>query len=171
MIMKKQLLVLLALLLCFSVVGCGSDNNSSLSNLGPNDSESLEGVTVGKGFFDINISVDAGSPEAAQGKLALYLDVIKQTYEGLEDQNVTADIIVAFRGMAVTLITTSTSDEVKGLIAELDSLGVKFEACNVATSLFEVDNSTILQEVKVVGNTFISAIGYQAKGYSPILIQ
>jgi len=56
-------------------------------------------------------------------------------------------------------------------ITDLDGLGVKFEACNIATNLFGIDNETILLEIKVVGNTFISAIGYQTKGYSPILIQ
>jgi peroxiredoxin family protein len=54
-------------------------------------------------------------------------------------------------------------------MAELPN--VRLEACSVATALFGVDNETILPEIVVVGNTFISALGFQAVGYAPILIQ
>lgn len=167
----RRYFVLLALLLLTCLAGCGGDSDSQPTITGPNDSAALSGVEVGKGFFDINIGVDLTMPEAAEGKLALYLGVIKQTVEGLENQGVAADIVVAFRGMAVMLITETTSEEIQAAVSELTELGVKFEACNIATGIFGVDNATILPEIKVVGNTFISAIGYQAKGYSPILIQ
>lgn len=171
MTIKKQICAFLIFLLCIGLIGCGSDNDSLTTDTTPNDSVALAGEDVGRGFFDINVAVDSEAPEMSQGKLALYLDVIKQTFFGLEDQSVAADIIIAFRGSAVTLVTTSTTEQISGLITELSELGVKFEVCNVATTLFGVDNASILPEVKVVGNTFISAIGYQSKGYSPILIQ
>jgi intracellular sulfur oxidation DsrE/DsrF family protein len=171
MTIKKPLFALLTFLFVLYLVGCGSDGSPTQEDLGANDSVALAGVAVGKGFFDINISASPETIETAMGKLLLYLDVIKQTYEGLENQGVPADIVIAFRGMAVTLITGSTSDEIKTAVTELEELGVKFEACSVATNLFGINNATILPEIKVVGNTFISAIGYQAKGYSPILIQ
>ncbi|PLX88007.1 MAG: hypothetical protein C0618_05565 [Desulfuromonas sp.] len=175
MTIKKQLAILLVCLLTLCLTACGNDNNSSnksaLDNLEPNDTVALAGVDVGKGFIDINISVSPGETDAAMGKLLLYLDVIKQTYHGLEDQGTPANIIIAFRGMAVTLVTNEASDELKAAVSELEGLGIKFEACSIATNLFGVDNANILAEIKVVGNTFISAIGYQAKGYSPILIQ
>lgn len=138
----------------------------------PTDSDALVDVTVGKALFDINISADPADPAPAQGKLALYLEVIKQTYVGLEDQGVTPDIIVAFRGSSVFLITDSTSQAVKDLVIELSGMGIQFEACNVATTLFGIDNATVLTEINVVGNTFISAIGYgsEYKGYATIPI-
>ncbi|PLX88008.1 MAG: hypothetical protein C0618_05570 [Desulfuromonas sp.] len=138
----------------------------------PNDLDALTDVSVGKALFDINIAADFTDLAPAQGKLALYLSVIKQTYEGLQDQGVTPDIIVAFRGSAVALVTKTTTQDIKDLVAELSDLGVVFEACNVATSLFGIDNSTMLSEVNVVGNTFISAIGYGSnhKGYATIPI-
>lgn len=162
--MLTQRLVLPKRLLRFRVVWCDSDNNSLLFTSELHDSNALEGVAVEKGYFDVNLIVGATAHEEAQGALALYLDVIRQTYKGFEDQNVTADIIVAFHGMAVTLITDSTSNDIKQLIAELDSLGVKFEAFHIPTSLFGVDNSTILQKIKLVDKTFISAIGHQPNG-------
>lgn len=57
------------------------------------------------------------------------------------------------------------------MIQELAKQGVRFEACAIATRLFHVDNASMISDVKVVGNTFISLIGYQAKGYAVIPIQ
>ncbi len=139
----------------------------------PDDSDALAGLAgaTGKALFDINIGVAPKTFDASMGMLALYLDVIKQTHAGLKSQGLTPDIIVAFRGSAVTLVTDTASVAVKGLITELAGMGIKFEACNIATKLTGTPNDSILLEIKVVGNTFISAVGYQAKGYSPILIQ
>jgi len=48
--------------------------------------------------------------------------------------------------------------------------GVKMEACSVAARLFDVDSKTYLPGIKPVGNTFVSLIGYQAKGFAVIPI-
>ncbi|PLX82285.1 MAG: hypothetical protein C0617_14235 [Desulfuromonas sp.] len=171
MTMKKGFLLLLGLTLLILAAGCGSDSDSPATPSTPNDMAALAGVDVGKGLFDVNIGVTPETFDASMGKLALYLDVIRQTHDGLEAQGAAADIIVAVRGSAVTLVTGAASDDVKGLVTTLAGMGVTFEACNVATALTGTPNDAILPEIKVVGNTFISAIGYQAKGYSPILIQ
>ncbi len=139
----------------------------------PDDRTALQGVKSGKGIFDINITdVD---------KLPLYLQVIKETDDGLKKQGVKPDLVVAFRGGAVRFVSgnrTGFNPEQKvslghadALLQELVKRGVRFEACAVATRLFKVDNATIIPDVKVVGNTFISLIGYQAKGYAIIPIQ
>ena len=139
----------------------------------PDDSAALQGVTSGKGIFDINlIDVD---------KLPLYLQVIKETNDGLKKQGVKPNLVVAFRGGAVRFVSSNRTDftpeqrvslgHADALIQELAKQGVRFEACAVATRLFKVDSTTIIPNVKVVGNTFISLIGYQAKGYAIIPIQ
>lgn len=139
----------------------------------PDDRAALQGVTSGKGIFDINLTdVD---------KLPLYLQVIKETNDGLKKQGVKPNLVVAFRGSAVRFVSGSRTDftpeqrvslgNADVLIQELVKRGVRFEACAVATRLFKVDNATIIPNVKVVGNTFISLIGYQAKGYAIIPIQ
>lgn len=139
----------------------------------PTDRFALQGVKEGKVVFDINLS----GPE----KLPLYLHVIQETSEGLKKQGIKPTIVVTFRGAAVRMVSTNRADfsqEQKGELDEADSLisdltkhGVRFEACAIATRLFKVDNSTVLPNVTVVGNTFISLIGYQARGYAIIPIQ
>jgi predicted peroxiredoxin len=136
----------------------------------PNDADALKGVTEGKVVFDINI--------AEPKKLPLYLMVVDETVDDLKRQGVKPEVILAFRGKAVTLITKEREqieltdfeylDKANEFIKTLQSKGVKMEACSVATRLFNVDNGEILDGIKPVGNTFVSLIGYQAQGYSTI---
>lgn len=147
----------------------------SLSVLGgsaPDDSDALRGVSKGKVVFDINM--------AEPKKMTLYLSVIKQTVDDLVRQNVEPDVILAFRGLSVRLISKNRDqmeltdfehlDKIATQLAELHKQGVRTEACSVATRLFKVDNKTLLDGVKPVGNTFVSLTGYQAQGYANIPI-
>lgn len=169
--MKKNTLSTFLLLVITSIfIGFGPSTAPAETY---NDTDALAGAASGKALFDINVS-------SAQ-KIALYLSVIKQTHQDLIRQKFQPDFVVAFRGASVRLISTEIwSFEEKdqeslklaaGLIQELSKLGVQFEGCNIATSLFKVDNDTIIPEVKIVGNTFVSLIGYQNKGFAIIPIQ
>ncbi len=138
----------------------------------PDDADALKGVTEGRVVFDINISEPA--------KLPLYLMVIDETISDLERQDVKPEVILAFRGKAVTMVSTdleridleSLTDIEKAAeqLAALQERGVRMEACSVATRLFGVDNQSLLPGIKPVGNTFVSLIGYQAQGYATIPI-
>lgn len=138
----------------------------------PDDSDALKGVTKGKVIFDINM--------AEAKKMTLYLSVIKQTVEDLERQNVEPDVILAYRGLSVRLISKNREqmeltdyeylDKIAAQLAELQKKGVRVEACSVATRLFKVDNQSLLDGIKPVGNTFVSLTGYQAQGYANIPI-
>jgi intracellular sulfur oxidation DsrE/DsrF family protein len=138
----------------------------------PDDARALHGVEQGRVVFDINLSKPS--------KLPLYLMVIDETLSDLERQGVTPDAILAFRGEAVTLISTDHErieltdlehvEKAATQIAELQKRGVRMEACSVATRLFGVDHGTLLPGIEPVGNTFVSLIGYQAQGYATIPI-
>ncbi|WP_300671905.1 DsrE family protein [Desulfoluna sp.] len=156
----------LALILCLFMMATAAFAQ------GLDDRDALEGVTSGKAFFDINL----GQAES----LPLYLDVIGMTHQGLIKQGVTPEFVVAFRGPAVQFIIgknqvkdskqVAVFEQIAVKVRELNALGVKFEACAIATGLFQVDNSAVLPEIKIVGNTFISLIGYQAQGYGTVPI-
>jgi len=89
-------------------------------------------------------------------------------------------VILAFRGLSVRLISKDREamdltdfeylDRVAAQLDDLRSQGVRMEACSVATRLFKVDNATLLDGIKPVGNTFVSLTGYQAQGYANIPI-
>jgi intracellular sulfur oxidation DsrE/DsrF family protein len=37
--------------------------------------------------------------------------------------------------------------------------------CSIATKVFGIDNATLFPEMTVIGDGFVSLIGYQAQGY------
>ena len=134
-----------------------------------NDAHALADLKTAKGVF----LVDIADPE----KLAFYLEVIKGTHAGMVRQHVTPDLVVVFIGPSVPYLTTAPNDEIAmehehaleriaGTVADLDRLGVRQEICAVATKVFNVDNKTVLPALNVVGDGFISLIGYQAQGYA-----
>jgi len=138
----------------------------------PDDSRALQGVEKGKVVFDINMT-DAG-------KMTLYLAVIRETVDDLRRQGVEPDVILAFRGKSVLLVSKDREqmeltdfehlDKIAAQLQDLSAQGVRMEACSVATRLFGIDNGTLLDGVEPVGNTFVSLIGYQAQGYANIPI-
>ena len=133
-----------------------------------NDAAALGSLKTGKGVF----LVDIGDP----GKLNFYLEVIQGTYKGMKDQGVEPDFVLVFIGPSVKYLGTSPSTEVEqeagGVLMEIEAnveslatLGIKQEVCAVATRVFGIDNKTVLPGLTLVGDGFISVIGYQSQGY------
>lgn len=133
-----------------------------------NDQAALDDLKVGKGVFLVDIG-DAN-------KLNFYLEVIQGTYKGMKDQGVKPDFILVFIGPSVKYLSTSSSSDTEqgagGILMEIESnvealaaLGVRQEICAVATRVFGIENNTVLPDLTLVGDGFISLIGYQAQGY------
>ncbi len=139
----------------------------------PDDSRALAGVETGKVAWDINM----GSPE----KLSLYLRVMDETYEDLKRQGVEPEMVFTFRGPSLPLISTDHTDvpldqeqHYEAIAKQIKDLQAKpnvhMEACSVAARLLKVEPGTLLPGIAFVGNTFVSQIGYQSKGYATIPI-
>lgn len=133
-----------------------------------NDQAALDDLKVGKGVFLVDIG-DAN-------KLNFYLEVIQGTYKGMKDQGVEPDFILVFIGPSVKYLSTSSSSDTEqgagGILMEIESnvealaaLGVRQEICAVATRVFGIEKNTVLPDLTLVGDGFISLIGYQAQGY------
>ena len=82
--------------------------------------------------------------------------------------------MIEFRGNALSFIqkpgpdATVAQQQIGELVCELKKEGAKLEACNFAAKYQNLDPSTFLSEAKVVGKSFNSLGGYQAKGYGVI---
>ncbi|WP_026841381.1 DsrE family protein [Citrifermentans bremense] len=157
-------MVMVAILLVFSLT---TGMNAWAGQV--TDAVALKGVKQGKGIFLIN----QDSPQ----KTALYLNIIKDTYESMAAQKVRPDFIIVFVGPTVRFLTTKPDVElgakqqeslasIAASIKGLKTKGVKMEICQIATNFFKVSNDSLLPELKLVNNGFISLIGYQAKGFS-----
>lgn len=133
-----------------------------------NDRAALADMKLGKGVF----LVDIGDAK----KLNFYLEVIQGSYRGMKDQGVNPDFVLVFIGPSVKYLSDSPAEDVEqaagGLLMDIEanvealvSLGVRLEVCAVATRVFGIDNNSILPGMTLVGDGFISLIGYQAQGY------
>ena len=139
----------------------------------PSDEDALRGLSEGKVIWDVTVS--------DPGRLLFLMRVIEETYEDLVRQNVKPDMIFTFHGRVLKLISTEPLDlsideeqaqeELLQLIENFGKRpGVKMESCSVAARFLGIGNDTIIPQVKPVGNTFVSLIGYQQKGYALIPI-
>jgi len=134
-----------------------------------NDEAALADLKTGKGVFLIDIG-DAK-------KLNFYLEVIQGTHKGMKSQGVEPDFVLVYIGPSVKYLTTSPSEateqasgdvlmDIESNVAKLAALGgVRQEICAVATRVFKIDNDTLVPGLTLVGDGFISLIGYQAQGY------
>ncbi|WP_242396269.1 DsrE family protein [Anaeromyxobacter oryzisoli] len=132
------------------------------------NADALRGVKTGKAVF----LVDLGDAK----KLAMYLKLLAGTRENLVRQGVAADFKVVIIGPSVRFLSTvppaqATPEELAALpeiaraVHALKVQGDALEVCAIATQVFKVDDATLLPELKVVADGFISLIGYQAQGY------
>ncbi len=140
---------------------------------GINDAAALAGLKVGKGVF----LIDFTNPK----KTAFYLDVIRGTHAGMLKQGVEPDFVLVFIGKTVAFLTTEPGEKlarnnqaqlesIATSVAALSEAGVRMEVCAVATEVFGIDNDTILPGMDVVGDGFISLIGWQNQGYKLVPI-
>ncbi|MCG8488075.1 MAG: DsrE family protein [Chromatiales bacterium] len=138
-----------------------------------NDSAALNGVKATKSVF----LIDFTNPR----KTAFYLDIIRGTHEGLVRQGVTPNMVLVFIGETVRYLSTKPDDTLElefgddlKSIAEtakiLGQKGVRMEVCAIANRVFKVDNDTILPQMEVVGDGFISLIGWQTQGHKLVPI-
>lgn len=134
----------------------------------PSDADALGGLQSVKVVYDVSSS--------EKRQLLLYLTVIRDAVVSARQQGVRSEVVVAFRGPAVTLISPAPagaapdqaqlSRDVHSAVSALQAEGVRFEACSYALNLLKVEAAGVFPEVKRVGNTFNSLAGYQSKGYS-----
>ena len=158
--MKIRMHAILALVLLWAAF--------SLAAAEIHDAAALGDLKQGKGVF----LVDIGAP----GKLAFYLKAIQGTHQGMKDQGVTPDFILVYIGPSVKYLSMKPDEDlvfehqdalqsIAESVAALGELGVRQEICAVATRAFAVDNGALLPALTLVGDGFISLIGWQAQGY------
>ena len=136
-----------------------------------NDAAALQGVKEGKGVF----LIDFNDPK----KTAFYLEIIRGTHAGLIRQGVKPHFVIVYIGPTVRFLSTRPDDEIEleysgaltaiaEQVKELHQLGVRQEICTIATRVYKVPNDTVLPGLTLVGDGFISLIGWQTQGYKLI---
>ena len=156
-----SVLIGVALLLSFPTAYAGENDRNS----------AIAGMTTAKAYYDVNVDTPA--------KLVKRLMLINTTHEQLVKAGVKPDFIVGFRGKASYFVTKGDDDyileedqadklKVREWIERLKGLGIVLEQCLVAAELHDIDHDDFLPQMTLVGNGYISMIGYQARGYALI---
>lgn len=138
------------------------------------DREALQGMTAAKVVFDVK----KDDPQ----QLLRALAAIRKTHERLIRQDVQPDIIVTFRGPAVVCLADMKEDpdadeykeevldKISWNIIELQKAGVQMEICSLALSLVGMEDVELLPGIRKVGNSLVSLIAYQNRGYAMVAI-
>jgi intracellular sulfur oxidation DsrE/DsrF family protein len=136
------------------------------------DKAALAGIKEVKVAFDVT--------EGDAKGLLNRINVIDETRASLLKQGVTPSFVIAFRGPATKLVQKDMEKvkpedrEVAGKIAaKLAEMGkapgvAAIEQCSVAIRQQETKAENVLPEIKVVGNSWISLMAYQSRGYAYI---
>jgi intracellular sulfur oxidation DsrE/DsrF family protein len=136
------------------------------------DTAALAGLKEVKVGFDL---------KEGDGRLLLNrLEIIDETRRSLIQQGVKPRFVITFRGPATKLVQTDfalirledreMATKIAAKIKQMSaSSGIEgFEQCAVAAREQGTNVETVLPEIRVVGNGFISLMAYQAKGYAYI---
>jgi len=132
------------------------------------DRAALVGITSGKAVFDIRIG------DAKQ--LLFALQVIDETAAGLGQHGVATDFILTFRGATLPLLKRRADAETpaqKAILSEIHERLTAFrarqmplEACGVAARVFKIESGELDPSVTLIGNSLVSLIAYQQRGYA-----
>ena len=134
----------------------------------------LKGVDGIKAVFEVSL----GAPAKAN----IVFGAVRGVYTDTNSRALShpPKVAVVFHGPAVKLISTNREgftaadskalDEFAETIRQMKKDGVKLEVCDYALKVLDVDPASILPEVDHVGNGFISVVGFQAQGYSHVMI-
>ena len=141
--------------------------NLPAAEIAPHDAAALAGIKEGRAIFDVRTN----SPKA----LLFILKVIEQTEKEMSAQGVEPDFILSFRGGTLPLLTQNPKtkndsesailEEVRERLKAMRSRGMVLEACHVAAGIFKVKREDLADDLIMIGNSLISLIGYQSKGY------
>ncbi|KUJ72369.1 DsrE family protein [Thiomicrospira sp. WB1] len=136
-----------------------------------NNDRALAGVDQATVLFDITLSDPA--------MLSAQMNVIRETYRDLEANGLTPKMVLAFHGRNVHFLTRHLDTVPLEDLAQVETFndnlsqlialeGVRVEACAIAIRLFGADREAMREGVQVVGNTYISNMGYDKQGYTVI---
>ncbi len=164
----KQMILLLAVFNLTFMLSTPSQAQSD-NAYSYHDKRAIAKMTKGKAVFLVDI--------ADAKKQAFYMDIIVGTHKNLTRQGVKPDMVVVYIGPSVKFLTTKPSmeleiesgeaiNQMQEISKKMKALGIHQEVCSIATKVFGIDNATLFPEMNLVGDGFVSLIGYQTQGYA-----
>ena len=158
----------LILLISLTIVGTNSVSFSSEKSF--DNDLSLNGLTKVSVYFDVSLKEDE--------LLVFRMDLLDKTIKMMEESGLEVTTVIGFRGGASRFITkddhyvleeeVENKKKIQDWIKRFSSQGITIEQCAIAAEINDIPVDDFLSEVKIVGNGYISLVGYQAQGYSVV---
>ncbi len=139
---------------------------------GSREPSPVAGLKEGKIVFDIT--------EGDGKALLVRIESIEETRQDLIKQGITPRFVLSFRGPATLLVQTDLQQvkpenrpyagQISALIAQLSKApGVEsLEQCGVAVRHAGTKAENVLPPIKVVANSFVTIMAWEAQGYAYI---
>lgn len=139
---------------------------------GADDHALLAGIKEGKVVFDIT--------EGDGKALVTRLESIEETRQDLVKQGITPRFVVSFRGPATLLVQKDmekVKPEARPYVAQIAAMLAQMgkttgfdslEQCGVAVRHAGTRAENVVPPLKVVANSFVTIMAYEAKGYAYI---
>src|SRR5210317_1587595 len=158
----QNVMMVLAILVTCSI---SFSSQTSLDN-----NLSLNGVTKAYVYFDISLKEDE--------LLVFRMNLLDRTIREMNEAGLEVTTVIGFRGGASRFITkddhyvleeeVENKKKIQDWIKRFSSQGITVEQGAIAAEINDIPVDDFLSEVKLVGNGYISLIGYQAQGYSVV---
>ena len=158
----------LKLIMALSLIGLFAVPSVSGTNF--DNSRSLKGLKQAQVYFDVSLKDDK--------LLVLRMELVDRTVKQMEEAGLDVNGVVGFRGGASRFITqndhyvleeeVSNKRKIQDWVKRFSSKGIAIEQCAIAAEILDIPTKDFLPEVTVVGNAYISLVGYQTKGYSVV---
>ena len=134
------------------------------------NNRSLNGITKAFVYFDISLKDD---------KLLVFrMGLLDKTIRMMQEEGLEVTTVIGFRGGASRFITkddhyvleeeVENKTKIQDWIKRFSSQGITIEQCAIAAEMNDIKVDDFLSEVNIVGNGYISLVGYQAQGYSVV---
>lgn len=154
--------------LAFIIIGCLTMPLAAASS--EDNSNALAGLNTAKVYFDVSLKDD--------NLLVFRMELLDKTIKQMEDAGLDVSGVVGFRGGASRFITRDdhyvleeeidNKKKIQQWVREFAERGIVVEQCAIAAEILDIPQQDFIPEVKIVGNGYISLVGYQAQGYSVV---
>jgi intracellular sulfur oxidation DsrE/DsrF family protein len=155
-------------LLVMSIIGCLTVSAAAASN--QDNGSALKGLKTARVYFDVSLKDD--------NLLVFRMELLDKTIKQMEDAGLEVSSVVGFRGGASRFITKddhyvleeeiSNKKKIQEWVKQFSERGIVIEQCSIAADINDIPHNDFMEEVTVVGNGYISLVGYQAQGFSVV---
>lgn len=134
------------------------------------NAQALQELKQAHVYFDVNLKEDE--------LLTFRLEMLGRTITMMADAGLEVTAVIGFRGGASRFITRddhyvleedmANKKKIQDMVRRFAAEGITLEQCAIAADILDIPYEDFMPEITIVGNGYVSLIGYQAQGYAVV---